>query len=364
MAELIISRAAIEHNAAVIRQAVAPARLIGVVKANGYGLGTINFARRLVGCGVRMLAVSDLADALQLRAAGFTEEILLLSPLYAQQQLLQAISNDVTITITSRHGVQAAEQAAEQADRPVYAHLAIETGFGRYGFASSEPDQLVSAASACDRVRLRGVFSHLSDASGRHSEPTEEQYRRFITATTALEEAGFHGLLRHLANSPAALRFDYTRLDAVRIGSAWLGRLSLPGQWGLERVGYLSAPISDIYDRPAGANIGYGNTYRTKRPTRTAVIEAGYYQGFALERSHRSARFVDLLRYVYHHLRDWLQHYHHQVEINGVACPVLGAVGLCSLVVDVSAVDCQIGDRAHLAVNPFFTDSTVPRSIE
>lgn len=364
MAELIISRAAVEHNAAVIRQQIGAVPIIGMVKANGYGVGTVDFARLLISCGVQMLAVSDLEDALTLRRAGVDQQLLLLTPLYDDQQVAQAIEHDITITIASRSGVEVAERAAAMLDRSVDAHLAIETGFGRYGFRSSEPEALVSAASACDRVRLRGVFSHLADAAGRKIIHTQEQYQRFLMATEALEAAGFHGLMRHLANSTAALRFAETRLDAVRIGSAWLGRLPFPDQWGLQRVGWLRAPISDIYDQPAGVNIGYGHIYRTKRPTRTAVIQAGYFQGFGLERAHGSYRLIDLLHYVYRDLRAWLKNFRHYVDVNGTACRVLGPVGLCSLIADISGVECQIGDYARLAVNPVFTDSSVPRIIE
>ena len=364
MAELIISKAAVEHNAAIIRQHIGPAQAIGVIKANGYGLGTTTLAQLLTGCGVQMLAVSELEDGLTLRRCGFEQQLLLLTPLYDARQLQQAISHNIIITLASREGIQMAEQVAEKLDCSAKAHLAIETGFGRYGFSSSKPEEVVCAASACDRLRLCGVFSHLSDSAGRKTAHTQEQYCRLLAVTKALEAAGFSGLLRHLANSTAALRFDYTHLDAVRLGSAWLGRLPLRNRWGLERVGWLRAPISDIYQQPPGINIGYGNTYRTKRPTRTAVIQAGYFHGFGLGRAHGSYRIIDLMRYVYRDLRAWLHQYCHQVEINGQLCPVLGPVGLCSLVADISAVDCQKGDYARLEVNPIFTDSSVPRIIE
>lgn len=364
MNELIISKAAVAHNAAVIRSHSGRARIIGVVKGNGYGVGTAAFAQLLTDNGAEILAAASLDDALTLRRSGFTQPLLLMSPLYDSRQLEQALQSRLILTLASRSGVAAAEQAAARLGLTGAAHIAVDTGFGRYGFSSSEPEELIAAAAACRRIRPEGVFSHLADAGGRKTEHTLDQYHRFLTASTALAAAGFTGLLRHLANSAATLRFDYTRLDAVRIGSAWLGRLPGAEQWGLQKTGWLRSFIADIYDRPAGANIGYGCICRLSRPTRTAVIPAGIFQGFALERGRGSWRSSDLLHYLYADLRSWLRRAHHQVEINGVPCRVLGPVGLNSLVADISNVDCRIGDPVRLEISPIFADSSLPRIIE
>lgn len=359
MTELLIKTADIEHNAAVIKQEIGPAGLIGVVKANGYGMGTVTWARLLKACGVDTLAVAEFADALLLRENGYSGELLLLAPLLAADDVETAINERMILLLTSRESAELAERAADRLGEDATAHLALNSGFGRYGFEDAA--EMVAVAQSLRRVRVSGVCSHLSDAAGKKETHTLKQYRKFSAACEALSAAGFSGLTRHLANSTAALRFAYTRLDAVRIGSAFLGRVIGGERLGLRRVGVLRSAISEIYDRPAGTNIGYGNNFRTTRPTRTAVIPAGYFHGFALERGHNSYRTIDTLGYVYHSLRCWLRHSRHQVEIAGENCPVLGAIGLCSLVVDVSSVNCAVGDTVLLAVNPLFVDATVPR---
>ena len=114
MNELIISKAAVAHNAAVIRSHSGRARIIGVVKGNGYGVGTAAFAQLLTDNGAEILAAASLDDALTLRRSGFTQPLLLMSPLYDSRQLEQALQSRLILTLASRSGVAAAEQAAAE----------------------------------------------------------------------------------------------------------------------------------------------------------------------------------------------------------------------------------------------------------
>lgn len=141
MCELRIVKHALHHNIRLVQRLAGDARVIGVVKGNGYGLGLGELASHLVEYGVRHLAVSELEEALTLRRLGISAEIMLLSPLCDGGELEEALRAGVILCVDSWEGAEAAERAARRLDCTGKAQLCVDTGFGRYGFSCSSPSR-------------------------------------------------------------------------------------------------------------------------------------------------------------------------------------------------------------------------------
>ena len=360
MPELIVDTARIRHNAQIVFEQAGGARVIGVVKGNGYGLELVPYARTLIGCGVDMLAVAALDEALALRSAGVDAEILLMTPLADEREIRTAVLQNVILTAASLENVRSVNAVAAAVGLSPRVHLCVDTGLGRHGFAAVRQDLLLAAARELRGVRIEGIFSHFADAAGKRPSFTQKQLALFLNACAFLEENGIRVGMRHIAAACALLRFPQTRLDAVRVGSAFLGRVPLKNIWGFQPVGYLRSRVEAVYTRAAGQNVGYGHGFVTAGETRTAVLSAGYGCGFGLSRENRSGDLVGAvcqLRRMFRHRAQPLT-----VRIGGAQCPVLGGVGFTSCVVDVTAADCRPGDSADLPVNPLWIDSSVRRT--
>lgn len=355
MCELRIMKQSLHHNIRLVRRLAGSAEVIGVVKGNGYGLGLLELAGHLVDYGVRRLAVSELADALELKKYGVPAEVMLLTPLYDLAELEQALCAGAVLCIDSRAGARAAEQAAVRLGINGKAQLCVDTGFGRYGFCCDDAQEVWESAREMTHFRIVGTYSHLSRASARDSGYTMEQYRRFLALCEALKEGGIDPGVRHLADSYAMLRYPELRLDAVRIGSAFLGRLPFTDQWGFERIGTLSAKVQEVRTLQAGSRVGYGGGTVTEHPTRIAVVGAGYTHGLGMTREKPAATG---LRAALRLLRGGRKQTQKKPES---PYPVLGPVGMCATVLDVSGGAVQVGDRVELPVNPLFVSPTVPR---
>ena len=161
MCELMVRERALNRNIRLVRRAAGEARLIGVVKGNGYGLGLAELAGCLVDNGVRTLAVSELSDALKLRCYGIPAEIMLLTPLYDPVDLKDALLSRVTLCIDTKAGAVAAERMAQSLDVGGSVQLCVDTGFGRYGLPWNEAQEVWETARSLERLRLSGTYSHL-----------------------------------------------------------------------------------------------------------------------------------------------------------------------------------------------------------
>ncbi|HCC00588.1 MAG TPA: hypothetical protein DEP42_05165, partial [Ruminococcaceae bacterium] len=210
-------------------------------------------------------------------------------------------------------------------------------------------------------LEIVGCFSHISNCFGKNNKSVLLQLERFQKCCAALKDAEIDPGLLHIAASNAAILYPKARLGAVRCGSALLGRVGVPNQLGLQKVGELSCPISDIRWLPAKHSIGYGNTYITKKATRIAIIQTGYADGLFVEKKRDAFRTRDILRDGWHDLKALLLRRPLYCTINGQRCRLLGRIGMCSIVVDVSKVQCDPGTPAIFDTSPLMVNANVER---
>ena len=333
-------------NIQKLKEHIAPAKIIAVLKGNAYGLDMVKMGHVLLENGVDLFAVSELSEAVALRHAGFENEIILLTPTNNVDEAKVIADNKITATVASINNAKLLNSIG----LPVDAHIKIDTGFSRYGFYT---DEITEELGSFENITYTGVFSHFSNSFGEEAY-SKKQFGEFEKAVEKLSQLGINPQLKHICNSCGAIRFDYARLDAVRIGSAFLGRLPIPNTLGLKRLVSLKCSVGEIRNLPKGSVVGYANTYVTKRDTVAAVIPVGYKDGYGVQKSNDIFRFKDVLRYMFADLKIY-------VEINGNKYPVIGRISMHNIVVDVTDLPVQVGDLATLECNPILIKSEIER---
>lgn len=338
-------------NIEKLKQHCAPAKIIAVLKGNAYGLDMVKMGQVLLENGVDLFAVSELSEALTLREAGFENEVILLTPTNNVDEAKIICDNKITATVASVENARILNSIGISVD----VHIKIDTGFGRYGFYTHE---LTEELKGFENLMYKGVFSHFSNSFGDEAY-SKKQFAEFENAVKKLEDLGIKPEIKHLCNSCGAVRFDYAKLDAVRIGSAFLGRLPIENTLGLRRLVQLKCNVTEVRNLPKGSVVGYANTYVTKADTTAAIIPVGYKDGYGVQKSNDVFRFKDVLRYMFADFKMWKKRI--WVEINGNKYPVIGRISMHNIVVDVTGADIKVGDVATLECNPILIKSEIER---
>lgn len=359
MKQFVVSQADLVHNIRAIRNRAGNAQIIGVLKGQGYGLGLLEFAELLRKEGIAFFAVSELEEAIALRNAGFTNDVLLLTATTLEEELRQCIAHDIIVAAGSVRGFATLERLSAELQKNARVHLKLDTGFGRFGFTPEEMGQAVQSIQQAPHLQVEGVFSHFSFSFSAKRKDVQIQYDKFMDCIAQLEANGIGPLTRHICNSCAFLQYPDMHLDAVRIGSAFLGRLPLPGDFGLKRIGTLQAQVIEVKRLPKGATVGYANTYTTRRETEIAVVPVGYKDGFGVEKSNDTFRLMDILRYMYHDFRKLGSKL--TVQVKGKSARIIGRVSMYNIVLDVTGLDIHPGDNVVLSANPILVSRDIPR---
>ena len=352
MKAYIVERTDVRKNLDNIKKRAGSAEVIAVLKGDGYGLGLIPMAAVCREAGITRFAVTEIADVRALREAGFADAwILMLRPTADSDEIHSLLDLGAVLTVSSQDDAAVLNGIAAQRGQKAEAHLKIDTGMGRYGFLPSETDKILSVYSYMDAIAVTGIYTHLHSAFCNKNQ-TFEQAECFHTVLAAVTAAGYDPGLTHISNSAALLRFPELTLGAVRVGSAILGRLSFKGSYGLKRIGTCEATVEELRWLPKGHTCGYGAAWKAKKPTRTAVLSVGWYHGFGCEMGNDIFRPRDQLRKMLSAFKGLIFRKHLHVTINGKPCRVLGHIGMLHTVCDVSGIQCSLGDKAVLNVNP------------
>ncbi len=338
-------------------------KIIAVVKANGYGLGIEEYSKFLIDNGIDFLAVATIEEALKIRQSGITEKearILMLSSTAIKEDIKTLIENNVTLTIGSKEAAEAVDKIGQDLNKKIKVHLKIDTGFGRYGFIYSNREEMIKTLKPLTNIKIEGTFTHFSN-SYYDDKYTKTQFNRFIDCIETLKMNEIETGMLHVCNTSAFIKFPQMHLNAVRIGSAFTGRISFKNSMGLRKIGYLKSNVAEIKELPKDFNVGYSNAYKTKRKTKVAIIPCGYMDGVNIQTGRDMFRTIDKIRYIVRDIKDALKKQQIFVTINGKKHPILGRVGTYHVTVDITGNDIKIGDEVIFNTNIKHIDSSIRR---
>lgn len=296
-AEIVVDGDAIRDNVARLRSLVAPARMMAVVKADGYGHGLLQAARAARAGGADWLGVAVAEEALALRAAGDTGPLMCWLSVPGED-LGPAVAAGVDVSASDVQVLDEIAVAAAAVGGTARVHLKIDTGLSRGGAGPTQWRGLVERARELEvagAVRAVGVWSHLACADEPEHPANDAQEQAFTDAVRVAEEAGLELEVRHLANSAGAVLRPSSRFDLVRCGIATYGLDPAPGRTpdlGLAPAMTVRARLALVKTVPAGAGVSYGHTWRTERPTVLGLVPTGYAEGLPRVAGNRAEVWV------------------------------------------------------------------------
>ena len=334
-----ISLSALAHNYRLLCRHVAggssPARPICVVKADAYGHGMTACVRALVAAGADFFAVSNIAEALEVRRAAPSADIMILSytrpanaPLLAENRIIQTVHNK-NYAVYLHTALDAAKASGvSPKDARLSVHLKLDSGMNRLGFPLNDLDfersiDEILEISVLANLSVEAAFTHFSSADEPDSPLTDMQNARFRRALAALKERGLP-LAAHAANSAAAIRFGSMGYDYVRLGIALYGISPVDESFlsGLCPVMGLYSSISEIHLLRKGETVSYGATFSAPKDTRIATVSIGYADGLLRMAGKGGSLIVD-----------------------GVPLPIVGRICMDQCMIDLGDVEAYEGDR-------------------
>lgn len=262
----------LENNIVKLQKRAGDRKIIAVVKGNGYGLGLENFVEILLEHGINYLAVSSAEEAIELADKKMNATILCLEATSIEEEIQLLLDKDVVVTIGNIDTAKKVNEIAKNMNKKAYVHLKIDTGFSRYGFLYTEKNEILNSIQSCTSILVDGIFSHFSSAYFEKEDYTRLQYKRFLEIKSYLEDNNINIPMYHICNSSAFLKYDDMFMDAVRIGSAFLGRISVKNNIGLKKIGMLKSNVVEIKKLEKGVPVGYSNSEITKKSTVLAIV--------------------------------------------------------------------------------------------
>ena len=347
----------IEYNLKTIKNALGnKVKLCCVVKADGYGHGAPEVSRLFEELGADFLAVSNIEEALQLRQAGITLPLLILG--YTPAECAQTLAtNNISQCVYSYEYGLALAQHANECSMQVKIHVKLDTGMGRIGFLcrDSKYSELNEALKICKNKNLipEGIFTHFASADEAElgEEYTRAQYAEFCRAISFFEDNGISFEIKHCANSAATFTYPEYRLDMVRVGLALYGLtpFECPLLPSLRPAMSLRSVISHVKTLKCGESVSYGRKFTATKNMRVATVPVGYADGFM--RSTADSNYT--------------------LKVGEKCAPILGRICMDQLLLDVTNIDCKVGDtvtifdgdEAHNATALASANGTIPYEV-
>lgn len=359
---LSVSESDLKYNAKAICDYV-KTPVIGVVKCNGYGCGIENAVNAWISAGVTMIAASESDEIGQIINMGLSGiDIMLLTPCSDKSAVEYMAKNGVIFTVTNVETAKLLIDVCVPLSITPRAHVKIDTGMGRFGTRYDDIDEIKRIYSI-EGIDFCGIFSHFALSFEQDYDKTKMQLERFESATDKLQDCGIDVGMRHIANSSAALCYEQTRLDAVRIGSALLGRLIKKPPLELKRIGSFYAQAVDSITLKKGDTSGYAMIYKAKRDTECAVIEVGMHHGFGVSGVSDNFRFIDVVRDIFHAVKGF-KHPLYVNDKNGKRHDVVGRIGNQFTLVENDDGSIKPGDFVGVNINVLYIDADVERVLE
>lgn len=272
----------IAHNFQLIRDAVKPAKIMAVVKADAYGHGSVPVAETLLNLGAEYLGVAFVEEGIELRQAGITLPILVFG---AQLDCFfeEHLKYDLEITLSRTDQIEPLQYLCKQIKKRAKVHIKIDSGMGRVGFMADGDLQPVYNLLNDEWIEIVGVYSHLSSSDEDDLSITHKQIEKFRRVQAEIKSRTDKPILFHLANSAAIMRLPEARFDMVRPGVMLYGNPPGPDfktDWPLKEGMRFVSRVAAIKELPKGHPVSYNRRFHTPDHGRIAIIPAGYADGY------------------------------------------------------------------------------------
>jgi len=313
----------------IIKKVGPDKEIIGVVKADAYGHGSVEVAKVLAANGCKIFAIATLQEAVTLREAGIQGEIIMLGltpDMYADT----VVKYDITAVTCMESNVKAFSDEAVKQGKTVNVLIGVDTGMGRIGYQAEDIDTAakeISAMMKMPNVNVKGMISHMSSADCIDKAYAMFQAGRYKAFYEGLKAKGVEMPWRTFANSASIMEIPGVHYDAVRPGIILYGCYPSDEmreeELDIKPVMSVKANIVWLKDVPAGFSVGYGRKYVSQKPAKIATLALGYADGYPRPYSPNA-----------------------YVIVNGKKCHLAGNICMDQCMVDVTDVpDVKIGDE-------------------
>lgn len=319
----------IQHNINTVKSRLPEGtEIMGIVKANSYGHGSITVSQFLQEIGVSYFGVASVDEAVELRNNGITGSILVLGELF-KENALKAVKNNVDCTVANLETAKHLSAVATSIDKTAKIHIKIDTGMGRIGFQPTDDDfNEIKSIFSLDGIEVSAMFTHFACADSADKTSAEKQKDIFMKFTDRFITDGY-SFKRHMYNSAASMEMnDYTG-EIVRCGICLYGLYpsdEMNHNFGLLPAMELKSSISFIKSVDEGFAVSYGSTFVTENPMKIATVPVGYADGYPRYLSNKGT-----------------------VIVNGIRCRIIGRICMDQFMIDVSNVpDVAVGNEVTL----------------
>lgn len=311
----------LEHNIKEIKKCVPKGtKLLGVVKADAYGHGSVMLAPTILASGINMLGVASIDEGVDLRNAKVNCEILVLGavPVWAVES---AVNSNLSISIFSYGHIEACKKAYERTGIRPKVHIKLDTGMNRIGVSADDAVNFIKEVQNADFINLQGIFTHLAMAESR-----EEAQKQIDIWNKIISQVDTKGLLLHLQNTAGTMCYEVENTNMRRVGIALYGLApDFPADCDinpdLKQLISLKGRIVNIHDAKDGQGVSYSYTYRAKGNRKIATIPVGYADGVPRALSNKICGVL-----------------------NGKKVPQIGNITMDQMMFDITDVNAEIGD--------------------
>lgn len=297
--------------------------LFAVIKADGYGHGSLMCAPTLIACGVKYFGVASIDEGIELRENKIKEPILVLgaSPLWAMEN---AIKYDICISVFNDEHIETAYQLYKRLNKKLKVHIKLDTGMNRIGINKEGAKDFIQKILNSPFMELKGVFTHFADVEN------EKLFKRQISEFEQIiepfkEEFRKNDTKIHCLNSPGMFSYPQYCHDMVRMGIIMWGLTPYSNENPILPeilpVMGLKARITNIHTLKKGDGISYGHTYIAQKDTKVATIPIGYADGIARKLSGKI-----------------------EAVLNGKTIKQIGRITMDQIMFDITDVECKVGD--------------------
>lgn len=312
----------------IIAKAGKDKEIIGVIKADAYGHGSVQVAEVLKENGIKTFAIATLQEAITLREAGISEEIIMLGltpDMYADT----IVKYDITPVVCDSENAKAISEAAKAEGKTVKGLIAVDTGMGRIGYLPEDEEAVkdIKKISLLSNFKIKGMFSHMATADAFDKTFSKLQEEKYIGFYEKLKKEGIDVPFRTFANSASIMEIPSVHYDAVRPGIILYGCYPSDevdkNQLSIKPAMSVKANIIHLKKVGTGFSVGYGRKFISERESIIATIALGYADGYP--RPYSSAA---------------------KVLVNGVIAPIAGNICMDQCMIDVTEVpDVKVGDE-------------------